>query len=201
MKKIKMRGIFLASAVTAVALGGSMAVVMASVPDSGGVIHACYRNVSGALRIIDPTVKHCGLKETAIAWSQQGPMGPQGPAGTNSTTDDSSKSDMSTAYAHLTGGPNNGVWDKDRSKDITDVAFSYFSPQGQHVACLTVAFEPKDVSITGGSVLPDMAGVRNTGLNPENNGWSDAFGNEACGATGNAFVAGYGRSTFLTFTR
>src|SRR5262245_25405001 len=57
------------------------AVAYASIPDSSGVIHACYGN-SGALKVIDPSAGGaCGHSETAISWSQTAPAGPQGPAG------------------------------------------------------------------------------------------------------------------------
>jgi type VI secretion system secreted protein Hcp len=80
--------------------GGATAVAVASVPDSNGVIHACYQvdkagstvpaTSTGNLRIIDPsagqtcnTVSASGAPgtEATIAWNQTGPPGPEGPAG------------------------------------------------------------------------------------------------------------------------
>jgi hypothetical protein len=68
--------------VAGLALGG---IAYASIPDSSGVIHACYNtgsNPSGALRVID-TAKGvtCSRNEKPIAWNQAGPQGPQGPEG------------------------------------------------------------------------------------------------------------------------
>jgi hypothetical protein len=80
------------------AAGGAAAVAVASVPDSNGMIHACYQATAvgstvpaatNALRIIDPaagqtcnTVGPAGPRnEVPIAWNQQGPPGQQGPQG------------------------------------------------------------------------------------------------------------------------
>ena len=55
-------------------------VAIASIPDSSGVIHSCYLNTNGQLRVID-SGKSCEAGETALDWSQTGPAGPAGPAG------------------------------------------------------------------------------------------------------------------------
>jgi len=48
--------------------------------DGSGVIHGCYRNHDGSLRVVDdPTT--CKHNETALSWNQTGPQGPQGPVG------------------------------------------------------------------------------------------------------------------------
>lgn len=199
------------SACMAVLVGSTTAAVMASIPDSGGVIHGCYKTASGVLRLTDNTSKKCGPKEAAISWNQQGLQGPQGPQGfqgppgTSSGPDTGQNSgqndNLTAAYAHIMGGPSSGVWDTTRSKNISAMAFSYDSQQGRRAACITVSFEPESISVTGGAASPDLVGIRNTGLNPENDGWSDAYANQVCGTTGNAFVAGYGSSTFVSFTR
>ena len=65
---------------------------LASIPDSGGVIHGCYLtagnpNVRGALRVIDTGAgETCTGSEVALTWSQTGPQGPAGPAGTTGAT-------------------------------------------------------------------------------------------------------------------
>lgn len=64
--------------VALLALGG---VAYASIPDAGGVIHGCYGNSNGQLRVIDTPSASCKNNETAITWSQSGPAGPQGPTG------------------------------------------------------------------------------------------------------------------------
>ena len=68
---VKAAAIATALAITA---GG---VAYASVPDAGGVIHACFSR--SATRIVDN--QKCKGGEKAIAWSQKGPQGPAGPAG------------------------------------------------------------------------------------------------------------------------
>jgi uncharacterized protein YjbI with pentapeptide repeats len=66
------------------------AVVLASIPDPSGVIHACYSTgVLGRVRIIDNASQTCNNNEAAITWNQTGPQGPagaQGPAGGSSIT-------------------------------------------------------------------------------------------------------------------
>ena len=58
-------------------LAGSVAV--ASIPDTAGVIHGCYKSNNGQLRIIDTAAgDSCRNGETAISWSQTGQPGPQG---------------------------------------------------------------------------------------------------------------------------
>jgi hypothetical protein len=59
------------------ALGG---VAYSAIPDAGGVIHGCYANTRGAVRVIDSAAS-CDPGETALNWSQQGPAGPTGATG------------------------------------------------------------------------------------------------------------------------
>jgi Phage Tail Collar Domain/Collagen triple helix repeat (20 copies) len=54
-------------------------VAYATIPDAGGVYHACLKN--GMIRIIDPATEQCKSNETEITWSQQGQPGPAGPVG------------------------------------------------------------------------------------------------------------------------
>jgi Collagen triple helix repeat (20 copies) len=73
----------LAVVVGVLAVGG---VAYASIPDSAGVIHACYVKKVGVLRVIDSSTDHCSSLETAIQWNQTGPAGPQGVAGPKGAT-------------------------------------------------------------------------------------------------------------------
>ncbi len=57
------------------------AVALATIPDSGGVIHACYKKSGGALRVIDDSVTNCAGSETSLNWNVAGQQGPQGPQG------------------------------------------------------------------------------------------------------------------------
>ena len=71
----------------AVAVLLPIGVALAAVPENGGVIHACYGNAGGAVRIVDtggpnPTCDQAG--ETAVDLEpdrSDGPAGPAGPAG------------------------------------------------------------------------------------------------------------------------
>jgi len=81
----------------ALVLGGTYA--YASIPDSGGVIHGCFNNTNGQLRVFDPAATKpgpCSQTESALDWNQigpqgpqgiQGPQGPQGPKGDPATID------------------------------------------------------------------------------------------------------------------
>lgn len=57
-------------------------IAYASIPDSNGVIHGCYKKSGGTLRLIDDPTAQCDSRaEMLISWNQTGPQGPQGPAG------------------------------------------------------------------------------------------------------------------------
>jgi hypothetical protein len=64
-----------AGLVAALAAGGA---VLASIPDSTGIIHGCSDTYSGALRVIDAPTQQCAPGEVAIFWNQTGANGPQG---------------------------------------------------------------------------------------------------------------------------
>ena len=65
----------------ATSLLASVGVAYATIPDSSGVIHACYTRSGGALYVIDDSVTTCSSKQTSLNWNVQGPTGPQGPQG------------------------------------------------------------------------------------------------------------------------
>jgi hypothetical protein len=65
--------------VATVVAGGSTAVVLASIPDASGVIHACYQN--GMFRVIDSPSASCNSSETALNFNQTGPAGATGATG------------------------------------------------------------------------------------------------------------------------
>ena len=65
----------IAMAALIVALGG---VAFAAIPDSGGVIHACYQKANGNLRVVD-SERGCRSSEHPLSWSQDhGPGGSLG---------------------------------------------------------------------------------------------------------------------------
>ncbi len=56
-------------ATVAVAITAGVVSAQASIPDSNGVIHACYRNTTGELRVIDTgSGGSCYTDETALSW-------------------------------------------------------------------------------------------------------------------------------------
>ncbi len=63
-----------------VGLAGT-AVVVAAIPDAGGVYHACYRTATGALKLIDNAVDSCAANESPAQWNQTGPQGAPGADG------------------------------------------------------------------------------------------------------------------------
>jgi hypothetical protein len=72
----------------AAGFGGRIA--WSAIPD-GNTIHACYKNDTGVLRVIDPSAGGtCNAKsETALSWAQtgaQGIQGDQGPSGLQGST-------------------------------------------------------------------------------------------------------------------
>src|SRR5947208_4628806 len=71
------RLLVLSVVILALAAGASYA----SIPDTNGVIHGCYSNASGTLRVINSPTQICAATETALPWNQTGPTGPQGPSG------------------------------------------------------------------------------------------------------------------------
>jgi hypothetical protein len=90
-----------AGAVAAMAVTGGVA--LATIPDSGGVIHSCYSKSGGAIRVIDAGVTQCAKSETALDWNLKGqkgdpgtpgaagatgPPGPPGPQGAQGTKGD-----------------------------------------------------------------------------------------------------------------
>ena len=64
-----------------VALGAAGGVAYSSIPDAQGVIHGCYADTRGALRVIDSPSDVCEPTETALDWNQQGQPGPTGHTG------------------------------------------------------------------------------------------------------------------------
>jgi hypothetical protein len=81
-----------ASALILVAGGGAAYAASASIPDSGGVIHGCYKPISNGsvsqLGVIDTALPGgtCPKGETALSWNQTGPQGPAGPVGATGAT-------------------------------------------------------------------------------------------------------------------
>lgn len=59
-------------------------VAFAAIPDSTGVIHACYSDPFGVLRVVDTAVgAKCSKWEKPLTFNQTGPAGPAGAPGTD----------------------------------------------------------------------------------------------------------------------
>ncbi|GAA1133443.1 hypothetical protein GCM10009630_34520 [Kribbella jejuensis] len=58
------------AATAAIVLGGA-GLAYAAIPDSGGVIHACYGKTGGTLRVSDTGT--CRSTEVSLSWNTAGP--------------------------------------------------------------------------------------------------------------------------------
>jgi hypothetical protein len=81
LRKHRPSGTTLVATIAVVLAAGSFA--YASIPDTNGVIHGCYNNTTGALRVVDDHNPQCtgDQAETALDWNQQGRTGPVGSQG------------------------------------------------------------------------------------------------------------------------
>jgi hypothetical protein len=132
-------GIGVALAATAVS------VTYASIPDSNGVIHACYNpsraaHTGGAsLAILDADAASCAKKDVAISWSQQGPQGekgdpgPQGPQGPQGPA---GPAGAGTAYTNHGGLP------QAIGEGLTQTVASVTVPPGSYTISATVRLTP-----------------------------------------------------------
>jgi Collagen triple helix repeat (20 copies) len=80
LNKLTPRWGLVSLAVISVAMSTFGIAVVVGIPDSAGVIHACYAQSSGAVRLVE-SATNCKNNETAITWNQTGQTGPQGPVG------------------------------------------------------------------------------------------------------------------------
>ena len=98
--------------VAAISLAGVAGVAYATIPDGNGLFTACRHNLTGAVRLIDPSIGgrsllgRCTPQETQVSWNEQGqpgatgatgPQGPAGPAGPHGPAGPSVR-----AYGHVT---------------------------------------------------------------------------------------------------
>ena len=87
--------------IAATAVGATLAGVgigAAIIPGSDGVIHGCYANKMGALRVIDSSASCNDKTETAIEWNKQGIQGIQGEPGPQGSQGDPGATGTSHAY-------------------------------------------------------------------------------------------------------
>jgi hypothetical protein len=110
-----MRRLAAAGVVLGVGTLAAAGVAIAGIPGADGVIHGCYQQPKGALRIIDSAVDSCSRSETAIKWSQTGPQGPQGlsgPAGPQGPVGSAGPAGPAgpTGPAGTPGAPATSIW-------------------------------------------------------------------------------------------
>jgi hypothetical protein len=146
MKEAPMKGKLIKPAVVAVTIAGALLVAggiaYATIPDSSGVIRACYKvdpkgNLDGnaTLRLIDPSATKppdstaCKNNEQPLDWNQTGPQGQSGPQGATGATGPTGPSDVYSVdgYGQPVKGisPSPTVWE-DLATTPTLPAGSYF---------------------------------------------------------------------------
>src|SRR5579859_710065 len=89
MIRPRLRHALLAGALVASTLMGGVAQAadLLHIPGLDGVIHACFDDDTGRLRVIDAQMSGCKREENMLSWNQSGPKGDpgapgaQGPAG------------------------------------------------------------------------------------------------------------------------
>jgi hypothetical protein len=154
MPFIKTKLALLGAVVVATVIGdATTAVVMASIPDSNGQIHACYTTgLLAKVRIIDSATQNCNGTETAINWSQNG----GGPI----------------AYAHILYDASTSTFSLDSSRS-SGVSNFYASSDTSLplMACFHVSPTPKSALATLSTQLGGNTSIR-TDLK-DANGWTN----------------------------
>jgi hypothetical protein len=69
------RHILLGAIAGAVVMAAAGSIAWAAIPDANGVIHACYKQSNGALRVIDTATETCDASESPPSWSKSGLSG------------------------------------------------------------------------------------------------------------------------------
>jgi hypothetical protein len=69
------RYILVGALVGALVMAALGSIAWAAIPDAGGMIHACYKQSNGALRVIDSPAESCDATESPLSWSQSGLSG------------------------------------------------------------------------------------------------------------------------------
>ena len=134
-------------AVTAAALLALAAgVAYATIPDSQGVIHACYKLDNGQLRLVDTA---CLSSESPITWSQTGPQGPIGPIGP--------KGDTGLQGPQGIQGPQ-GQPGADGEPGISGYTVVHQSTGGAGLNHSVVVHCPAGTSVIGGGASTDLGG-------------------------------------------
>ncbi len=128
--------------VVALALGG---IAYANIPDSGGVIHACYKKNQGDLRVIDTEkAQACLGSEEPLTWNHTGPQGIQGPSGPSGPS--------GPAGIQGPSGPSGPSGASHAYSDTNNQALTFISPNSNTITQLTLPAGNYVVMATGSVV-------------------------------------------------
>lgn len=188
MRTIMQRGgrstALLVIGIVAGALISTTATVLAAIPDSTtGVITACYKASTGAIRVIDAeSGQACSKSEAALAWNQVGPQGPagqdgeagaqgpEGPAGPDGVTD------LAISETYFDIAP--GEWQASVECPATMEA----TGGGYQITAVPIDYQQPVVLTNGPVVVTDQFGT------PSTTGWFiEAFN----GTSGTNSINGY----------
>lgn len=108
LTRIRKAGLIGAAAAGLTVLAG-VGIASASIPDSSGVIHACYQSppASGGskLAVIDTdNGGHCSGGHVELSWNQTGPQGPAGATGATGPAGPSTAGPSGLGVGVFTGG-------------------------------------------------------------------------------------------------
>ena len=120
-----------------VVVGG---VAYAAIPDSNGLINACYDNTTGAVRLVDAQPGNCAKTgETGISWNQTGPPGPPGARGEAGSPGAPGAPGVSTAYVASGRGT---LESRPRNHPFNRTLVRFDLPPGSYVLNARVGFAP-----------------------------------------------------------
>ena len=134
----------------------AVAVAQAAIPDEDGVIHACYANNNGDLRVVDG--ESCRNNETELSWSQAGPEGAEGPQGPEGPVGPQGPQGNSTDAFHHKGRVANPA----AENEITGLRNI---PAGNYIIMATVSVV-SDTSALGSTCLIGLNGTLDTFVVP-----------------------------------
>jgi hypothetical protein len=141
---IRRRGWWISAALALAA--AAVGIAKAAIPDGSGVIHSCFQDNNGSLRVVDsPTT--CKNNETPLAWGQTGPQGPVGPRGPQGPIGPQGPSGSSHAYHAHVGAP---IWTADPVASLINL------PAGNYVVWANVSV------VNGGSVMTCLLKINDT---------------------------------------
>lgn len=164
----KLRAKILSAIFAAAVVGGaSGAVVLASIPDTGGTIHGCYSNSKGTLTVIDTSVSTtCPSNTTPLNWSQ----GSSSTGSSSSPLYDANGQLLGNIIAYGNGGQSISVFNATLQR-LIDINFFSSNSTAYYTVGLT-GFGPNFAStdctgqpyIHDGSFIPNAGGGNDAGI-------------------------------------